>query len=73
MGTGAVIRLVERGIFKPVVPDVLERIDAVLEQTERLLDDFDVTVRTGAQELHAYAALMPLLYAEFLRKGADSE
>lgn len=69
----AVIRFVERGVFKPVVPDVLERIDAILERTERLLGDPDATVRTVAQEQHAYAALVRLLYAEFLRKGADSE
>ena len=34
-----VIRFVEQGVFKPVVPNVLEYIDSILVRTERLLDD----------------------------------
>lgn len=66
----AVIRFVERGVFKPVTPGVLPMLDDILERTERLLVDADASVRAVAQQQHAYAALLRLLYAQFLAAGA---
>lgn len=67
----AVIRFVEEGVFKPVVPNVLDEIDSVLLRSGRLLDDPQAEVRALAQQLHAYAALLRLIYAEYLRQGAE--
>ena len=66
-----VIRFVEHGIFRPAAPDVLGLIDDVMERLTRLLDDEDERVRGVAREHHAYAALLRIVYAEFLRQGAS--
>jgi hypothetical protein len=66
-----VIRFVEHGVFKPAVPNVLELLDDILRRTEQLCDDESGQVRTIAREQHAYAALLRLVYEQFLEKGSD--
>jgi hypothetical protein len=62
----AVIRFVERGIYQPVVPDVLERLRNVMRRIELAVDAEPPTMKAVAREQHAYAALMYIVYQQFL-------
>ncbi|MGR4878586.1 hypothetical protein ACIPUC_03995 [Streptomyces sp. LARHCF249] len=66
-----VIRFVEDGVFKPVVPDALALLDEILERAERLGDTADPETQQIARSQHAYAALLHLVYSKFLEAGAD--
>ncbi|WP_328966936.1 hypothetical protein [Streptomyces sp. NBC_00239] len=68
-----VIRFVERGIFKPAVPDVLAFLEEVLERIERLSDNGGPETQEIARSQHAYAALMHVVYSKFLEAGAEQE
>ncbi|MGI5484648.1 hypothetical protein [Streptomyces lavendofoliae] len=68
-----VIRFVEHGVFKPAVPDALALLDEILERAERLGEGADAEIRETARCQHAYAALLRLVYSEFLKAGAAQQ
>ncbi|WP_060887376.1 hypothetical protein [Streptomyces caniscabiei] len=61
-----VIRYVERGIHKPAPVDVLAMLEELMERIERLGDVVSEADRAIARSQHAYAALMYLVYRQFL-------
>ncbi|WP_143446250.1 hypothetical protein [Kibdelosporangium aridum] len=68
-----VIRYVEEGVFKLAPTDVL----ALLEELMRRIEQIDVSEseehQAAARAQHAYAALLYLLYQQFLEIGASQE
>ncbi|MFD4508157.1 hypothetical protein [Streptomyces sp. NPDC058457] len=66
-----VIRYVERGIFKPAPVDLL----ALLEELMHRIDRLGRVASDGDQEVarsqHAYAALLDLVYRQFLEVAAE--
>ncbi|MGW4518600.1 hypothetical protein ACWEO4_43405 [Streptomyces sp. NPDC004393] len=61
-----VIRFVERGIFKPSPADVLSILDELMERIDRLCEESSGKDLEVARAQHAYAALMALVYRQFL-------
>ncbi|WP_116213812.1 hypothetical protein [Streptomyces olivoreticuli] len=68
-----VIRYVERGIFKPAPVDVLAMLQALMRRMDRLGDIASGDDQTVARSQHAYAALLDLVYRQFLQAGRPSE
>ncbi|MET8148293.1 hypothetical protein ACIBSW_27010 [Actinoplanes sp. NPDC049668] len=68
-----VIRFVERGIYMPAPVDVLVLLQDVLRQTDRLGDDASANDREVARLQHAYAALLELVYREFLQAAPSGD
>lgn len=68
-----VIRYVERGIFKPAPVDVLELLQELMHRIDRLGDVASAGDRAVARSQHAYAALLHLVYRQFLEVGRPQE
>ncbi|WP_405828912.1 hypothetical protein [Streptomyces sp. NBC_00105] len=68
-----VIRYVERGIFKPAPVDVLELLQELMQRIDRLGDAASDDDQAAARSQHAYAALLYLLYRQFLEAARPSE
>jgi hypothetical protein len=65
---------VERGIYKPAPVDVLALLQNILRRTDRLSDDVSSdSDREVARSQHAYAALLDLVYRQFLQGALSSE
>lgn len=64
-----VIRYVDRGIFKPAPVDVLTLLQEVMHRIDRIGDVASEGDRAAARSQHAYAALLGLLYQQFLEVG----
>lgn len=64
-----VIRYVERGVFKPAPVDVLAMLDELMRRLDRLADELSGGDRTVVASHHAYAALLHLVYEQFLDAG----
>ncbi|MEU2879999.1 hypothetical protein [Streptomyces sp. NPDC007070] len=65
-----VIRFVERGIFKPAPVDVLAMLQELMQRIDRLTETASSSDRPVALSQHAYAALLDLLYRQFLETGS---
>ena len=61
-----VIEFVEKGVYKPAVPDVLGFIAALRERLERAADQESPELRQIALEQRAYAGLLRVVYEQFL-------
>ncbi|TMR88032.1 hypothetical protein [Nonomuraea basaltis] len=68
-----VIRYVERGIFKPAPVDVLAMLQALMQRIDRLGDIASGGDQAVARSQHAYAALLDLVYRQFLEVGRPRE
>lgn len=68
-----VIRYVERGIFKPAPVDVLAMLEELMRRIDRLGDVATGSDQTVARLQHAYAALLHLVYRQFLEAGRPRE
>ncbi|MFF1442586.1 hypothetical protein [Streptomyces sp. NPDC058295] len=66
-----VIRFVESGIFKPAPVDVLAELEELLQRTERLAAGATGGDLEVARSQHAYAALLDLVYRQFLEAGGS--
>ncbi|MUN39409.1 hypothetical protein [Actinomadura litoris] len=64
-----VIRYVERGIFKPAPADVLTMLQTLMERVDRLGRIASGGDQSVARSQHAYAALLDLVYRQFLEVG----
>lgn len=64
-----VIRFVERGIFKPAPVDVLAMLQELMQRIDRLGDSASGDDQAVARSQHAYAALLDLVYRQFLEVG----
>jgi hypothetical protein len=64
-----VIRFVERGIFKPSSADVLSILDGLTARIDQLCKELSGNDLEVARAQHAYAALMTLVYRQFLEVG----
>ncbi|MCZ7459750.1 hypothetical protein [Streptomyces sp. WMMC940] len=64
-----VIRYVERGIFKPAPVDVLSTLQALMQRIDRLGEMTSGGDQAVAHSQHAYAALLDLVYRQFLEVG----
>jgi hypothetical protein len=64
-----VIRYVERGIFKPAPVDVLSMLQDLMRRIDRLGDSVSGVDQVVARSQHAYAALLDLVYRQFLHAG----
>ncbi|MEU6774724.1 hypothetical protein [Streptomyces sp. NPDC046759] len=68
-----VIRYVESGIFKPATVDVLAMLQELMRRTDRLSDTASDDDQAVARSQHAYAALLDLVYRQFLEAGGSHE
>ncbi|MER6075800.1 hypothetical protein ABT187_45025 [Streptomyces sp. NPDC001817] len=68
-----VIRFVESGIFKPVPVDVLAMLEELMQRIDRLGDAASDGDQAVARSQHAYAALLHLVYRQFLEAGRPHE
>lgn len=68
-----VIRYVERGIFKPAPVDVLAVLEELMRRIDRLGEVATGSDQAAARSQHAYAALLHLLYRQFLEVGRPRE
>ncbi|WP_371655247.1 MULTISPECIES: hypothetical protein [unclassified Streptomyces] len=68
-----VIRYVERGIFKPAPVDVLSMLQALMHRIDRLGGVASGGDEAVARSQHAYAALLDLIYRQFLEVGHSRE
>jgi hypothetical protein len=68
-----VIRYVERGIFKPAPVDVLALLQELMHRIDRLGDIASGGDRAVARSQHAYAALLDLVYRQFLEVARSRE
>lgn|SRR5690242_17127217 len=68
-----VIRYVERGIFKPAPADVLTMLQELMLRTDRLGDTASGRDRDVARSQHAYAALLDIVYRQFLEAAHTNE
>ena len=68
-----VIRYVERGIFKPAPIDVLALLEELMCRIDLLGDTAIEDDRMAARSQHAYAALLDLVYRQFLDEGRAHE
>ncbi|GAA1686324.1 hypothetical protein GCM10009733_098740 [Nonomuraea maheshkhaliensis] len=68
-----VIRYVERGIFKPAPVDVLALLRELMHRIDRLGNKASGGDRVVARSQHAYAALLHLVYSQFLEAGGSRE
>ncbi|MEW1862439.1 hypothetical protein AB0399_19040 [Streptomyces sp. NPDC088194] len=68
-----VIRYVERGIFKPAPVAVLEMLQALMHRIDRLGSVATGGEQAAARSQHAYAALLHLVYRQFLEEGRPRE
>ncbi|MGX9883701.1 hypothetical protein [Streptomyces sp. NPDC002276] len=68
-----VIRYVERGIFKPAPVDVLALLQELLHRIDRLGGGASDGDQAVARSQHAYAALLDLVYRQFLEAGRPRE
>jgi hypothetical protein len=66
-----VIGFVERGVYKPAVPDVLGLLESILRRVDEADHGLTRDERTVAREIHAYAALLHELYRQFLTLASD--
>ncbi|MBN9747923.1 hypothetical protein DMP23_43735 [Amycolatopsis sp. A1MSW2902] len=64
-----VIRFVERGIFIPAQIDVLARLDRIIGRIEALNSGLTEEQQISADQQHAYAVLMKIIYAGFLSQA----
>ncbi|MFK4149866.1 hypothetical protein [Streptomyces sp. NPDC004065] len=64
-----VIRFVERGIFKPAPVDVLAMLQELMQRIDRLGETVSSPDQAVARSQHAYAALLDLVYRQFLELG----
>ncbi|MGW0207098.1 hypothetical protein ACWDZ8_15235 [Streptomyces sp. NPDC003233] len=68
-----VIRFVERGIFKPVPVDVPAMLEELMQRIDRLGETASDGDQAVARSQHAYAALLDLVYRQFLEAGGSRE
>ncbi|MFF3619816.1 hypothetical protein [Streptomyces sp. NPDC002467] len=68
-----VIRFIERGIFKPSPADVPAIVSELMERIDRLCAESSGKDLEVARAQHAYAALMALLYRQFLEAAPAAE
>lgn len=68
-----VIRYVERGIFKPAPVDVLALLHELMHRIDRLGDVVSGGDQAVARSQHAYAALLHLVYGQFLEAGSPRD
>ncbi|MEV6900191.1 hypothetical protein [Amycolatopsis sp. NPDC051372] len=74
-----VIRFVDRGIFKPAPVDLLSMLDEIMGRIEaasaEMAESAEMTAdeRAVADHQHAYAALLHLLYSEFLKQKPSAD
>ncbi|MEV0072988.1 hypothetical protein [Amycolatopsis sp. NPDC050768] len=64
-----VIKFVEKGEFNLAPVDVLANLDEIIGRIEAVSAGVTGDERTTADHQHAYAALMHLLYSEFLKQN----
>ena len=65
-----VIQFVEHGVFKPAVPDALGFLEGLMARIDRLIEEGDPETQEIARYQHAYAAVMHLIYSQFLELGS---
>ncbi|MEV6609817.1 hypothetical protein [Kutzneria sp. NPDC051319] len=65
-----VIQFVEHGVFSPAVPDVLGFLEKIMQRIDKLIAEGDLETREIARYQHAYAAVMHLIYSQFLELGS---
>ncbi|MFJ6671873.1 hypothetical protein ACIQMJ_12265 [Actinosynnema sp. NPDC091369] len=63
-----VIRYVERGIFTPAPVDVLAELEDIAQRIDRV-EAASGRDREVGRAQHAYAALLALVYRQFLAEG----
>jgi hypothetical protein len=68
-----VIRYVECGIFKPAPVDVLAMLQELMHRIDRLGGVATGGEQAAARSQHAYAALLHLVYRQFLEEGCSRE
>ncbi|MEV0537169.1 hypothetical protein [Kitasatospora sp. NPDC050463] len=68
-----VIRYVERGIFKPAPVDVPAMLQELMHRIDRLGGVATGGKQAAARSQHAYAALLHLVYQQFLEEGRSRE
>ncbi|MFD0883368.1 hypothetical protein ACFQ08_02180 [Streptosporangium algeriense] len=68
-----VIRYVERGVFKPAPVDALALLQEIMRRIDRFGDITPNHDQTAARSQHAYAALLHLVYQQFLTTGRPSD
>jgi hypothetical protein len=68
-----VIRFVERGIFKPAPVDLLAMLEELMQRINRLRDTASGEDQAVVRSQHAYAALLDLVYRQFLEVGRPHE
>ncbi|WP_159041002.1 hypothetical protein [Streptomyces sp. FxanaA7] len=64
-----VIRYVERGVFKPAPVNVLTMLQELMQRIDRISERASDDDRAIARSQHAYAALLDLVYRQFLEVG----
>ncbi|MFI9380644.1 hypothetical protein [Kutzneria sp. NPDC052558] len=65
-----VVPFVQRGVFQPAVPDVLEFLDRLVERIDKLIEEADSETVEIARYQHAYAMLQRTVYSQFLELGS---
>jgi hypothetical protein len=68
-----VVRFVENGIFKPAPVDVPAMLEELMQRIDRLGDTASDGDQAVARSQHAYAALLDLVYRQFLEAGDSRE
>ncbi|MEV5958196.1 hypothetical protein AB0M11_31280 [Streptomyces sp. NPDC051987] len=68
-----IISCVERGIFKPAPIDVLTLLEELVHRIDRLGGDASAGDQAVARSQHAYAALLDLVYRQFLEHGSRDQ
>ncbi|MGW7531276.1 hypothetical protein [Amycolatopsis sp. NPDC054798] len=64
-----VIRFVERGIFIPAPVDVLADLDRIIGRIEAVNHGLTEEQQISADQQHAYAVLLKIVYSGFLSQG----
>lgn len=68
-----VTRFVEEGIFKPAPVDLLAELEELMERIDRISGGVVGKDLVAARFQHAYAALLHLVYGQFLEAGRSQE
>jgi hypothetical protein len=67
-----VVRFVDRGIFKPAPVDLLKMLEDIMGRIDLISAEMAAEEQVVARHQHAYAALMHLLYSQFLSQDPSA-
>ncbi|MGW4564369.1 hypothetical protein ACWEN3_18770 [Streptomyces sp. NPDC004561] len=64
-----IIRFVEDGVFKPARVDLLAMLEELMQRIDQLTETASEKDQAVVRSQHAYAALLDLVYRQFLAEG----